>query len=68
MGELSQTFGQRRRGNNVALTKDKGNVGDGKPTDSVQKETKEVSGTMVLSVQKLRHLPALLQNLRRRKI
>ena len=35
------------------------------PTGSAQKETNAVSGTMVISVQKLRHRQLLLQNLRR---
>ena len=50
MGELSQTFWSRIRGNNVAFTKD-----NGTPTGSVQKETNAVSGTMARSGQKPRH-------------
>ena len=65
MRDLSQTYWSRIRGNNVAFTKDKENDGDGKPTDSVQKETDAVSGTMIRSAQKLRHRQLLLQNLRR---
>ena len=37
MGELSQTFWSRIRGNNVAFTKNKENVGNGKPKGSVRK-------------------------------
>ena len=46
IGELSQTFWSRIRGNSVVFTKDKQNVGNGKLTGSVRKETHTVSGTM----------------------
>ena len=59
MGESSRTFCSRIKGNNVAFTKDKE-----KPTGSVQKDANAVSGTMVTSVQNLRHCQLLLQNLR----
>ena len=65
VGELSHTYWSTIRGNNVAFTKDKENVGNGKPTGSARKETNAVSSTMAVSVQKLRHRRLLLQNLRR---
>ena len=52
MGELSQTCWSRIRGNNVAFTKDKETVGNGKPQGCVRKETTAVSGTIEISVQK----------------
>ena len=64
MGEFSPTYWSRIRGNNVAFTKDKENVGNGTPTGSGQKETNAVSGAMVISVQKPRHRQLLLLNLR----
>ena len=68
MGQLNQAPWSRIKGNNVALQKDQENVGNGKPTGSVQKETIAVSGTMVISVQNLRRCPLLLQNLRRSRM
>ena len=53
MGELSETFWSRIRGNNFAFTKDKENAGNGKPTGSLGKETHAVFGTLEISVQKL---------------
>ena len=53
MGELSETFWSRIRGDDVAFTKDKENVGNGEPTGSVRKETRAVFGTIEISVQKL---------------
>ena len=49
----------------VALTKDKEIVGDGKPQGSVWKETSAFSGTVAISVQKWWHSLLLLQNKRR---
>ena len=66
MGEMSETFWSRIRENNFAFTKDKENVGNGKPTGSVRKETRAVFGTVEISVQKLRHSLLLLQNIRRK--
>ena len=68
MGKLSQTSWSRIKGNYVAFTKDKENVGNGKSTGSVRKETNAVSGTMVISVQNQRERLVLLQNQARRKI
>ena len=65
MWKLNQTFWSRIRGNNVAFTKDREKVGNGKLTGSVQKETNAVSGTMATSAQKLRHRQLLIQHLRR---
>ena len=67
MGKLSQASRSRIKGS-VAFTKDKDNVGNGKRTGSVRKETNAVFGTMVTSVQNVRHRPLLLQNLRRHKM
>ena len=60
MGELNQTSWSRIKGNNVAFTKDKENVGNGKPTGSVRKETIAVSRTMRISVQNRHQCPLLL--------
>ena len=65
---MKQAPWSRIIGNNVAFKEDKENVGNGKLTGSVRKETNAVSGTMVISVQCLRHRPLLLQNLRRHKM
>ena len=46
MGELSRTFWSRIRGNNVAFTKDKETVGNGKLQGSDWKETTAVSRTI----------------------
>ena len=68
MGELSQAPESRIKGNNVAFKEDHENVGNGKRTGIVRKETTAVSGTMVISVQNLRHRLLFLHNLRRRKM
>ena len=65
MGELNQTSWSRIRRNNVVFTKDKENVGNGKLTGSVRKETNADCGTMNISVQNQRHSQLLLQNIRR---
>ena len=68
VGELSRTCWSRIRRNNVAFTKDEENVGNGKPTGSVRKETGVVSGTTGISVQNQRHRLLLLQIITRRKM
>ena len=64
-GDLSRTCWSKIEGNNVAFTKDKEIVGNGKPQGSVWKETNAVSGRMGISVQKSWHSQLLLQNKRR---
>ena len=68
MGELNQEPWFKVKVNNVPFKKDQDNVGNGKLTGGVRKETHAVSGTMVISVQKLRHRLLFLHNLRRRKM
>ena len=68
MGKLSRTSFSRIRGKNVASTKDRENVGNGKLTCSVQKETKAVSSMKVISVQNLRHRLLSHQNFRRSRM
>ena len=65
---MKQAPWSRIIGNNVAFKEDKENVGNGKLTGGVRKETNAVSGTIMISVQDLRHRPLLLQNLRRHKM
>ena len=62
--ELSQIFWSRIRGNNVAFTKDKETVGDGKPV--FERRPLHFLARSKISVQKLRHSLLLLQNIRRK--
>ena len=67
MGEMKQAPWLRIKEQNSVIKEDKENVGNGKLTGSVQKETIAVSGTIVISVQN-RHSRTLLQSLLRSRM
>ena len=57
-----KTMGKRSVEQNLRM------LGNGRPADSVRKETSAVSGTMVISVQSQRHRLLLTQNVRQHKM
>ena len=67
MGDMKQAPWSRIKGQNSVNKEDKENVGNGKLTDSVRKETIAVSGTIVISVQN-RQSRTLLQSLPRKNV
>ena len=58
MTESNKESCLRIKDNNVAFKEDKENVGNGKLTGSVREEIIGVSGTIMISVQNVRHRPS----------